>query len=154
MSHRQSHLHEKIADWTRCSCCVTEQRLGYASAYFNFNDCLFAVCKRHATKWLVTGRALLHPAIPDISGYSDFFEAFDHIEPVVAQNQATSSTPALSSADLRTTNRPSAARQRAQARGKRFSGAAGRPSKHAPVRASLRASDPTKARVLIDSTIG
>jgi hypothetical protein len=121
-----NNLHQRISDYSRCPQCVADQRVGYASAYFNYEDQLFAVCKRHATKWLVTGRALLHPSIPDLSEFPDLAYAFDRVEPY----QPSLSTPA----GMGTIPRPpSAARQRAQARAKAPRRVAGRPTPNRPV---------------------
>jgi hypothetical protein len=90
----RNNFHERIADYSRCCQCVTEQRLGFASAYFNCDNVLFAVCKHHCVKWIVTGRSLLHPRIPDLSGYSDLVAAFDLVEPVLPSGGTRASTPA------------------------------------------------------------
>ena len=125
---RASNLHERISDYSRCPQCVSDARLGYASCYFNADDVLFAVCSRHATKWIVTGRALLHPAVPDLSRYSAMIEAFDQVEPVMPTTADHRPKP----------DRPSAARSRASVQLKPISAAGSRPRK---TRAPRPASD-------------
>jgi hypothetical protein len=95
---------------------VTEARLGYPSAYFNADDRLYAVCKRHAVKWYVS-RALQHRAIPDLSEFPDLVAAFDHTEALMPTSSRSSSraTPA----DLpNPVDRPSAGRARPPAHAK------------------------------------
>lgn len=81
---RSSNLHERISDYSRCPCCVVEQRLGFASCYYNDADerC-FAVCSYHKTRWYVS-KALLHPAILDVSRHPQFAKCFDEVEPFAA----------------------------------------------------------------------
>jgi hypothetical protein len=81
MEQRYSNLHQRISDYSRCPYCVTEQRTGFATAYFNFSDKLFAVCGKHAVKWVVTGRGLLHPNIPDLSKYAELVGCFRSVDP-------------------------------------------------------------------------
>lgn len=80
---RTGNLNQRISDYSRCPCCVSEQRLGYANAYFNAAEQLFGVCKRHAVKWYIS-RALLHPAIPDLTEFPHLVAAFDYTEPCVS----------------------------------------------------------------------
>jgi hypothetical protein len=89
-SHRD--FNARISDWPRCPYCVSDDRLGYASAYFNSREQLFAVCKRHAVKWYMS-RALLHPTISDLSQYPDLVAAFDHTEPFASTMVELRSTP-------------------------------------------------------------
>jgi hypothetical protein len=93
-------LHARISDFSPCSQCVSEAQKGFAAAYLNAGDALFGICKRHATKWYVS-RALLPPAIPDLTEYPDLVAVFDPIEPKLQSGANAQLTP----------DRPRAARQ-------------------------------------------
>jgi hypothetical protein len=77
-------LHQRISDFSRCPRCVREARPGFAGGYFNADDKLYGVCARHCTRWLVTGRALLHPEIPDLTGFDHLVAAFAYVEPAAS----------------------------------------------------------------------
>ena len=74
-------LHQRISDFSRCPRCVREARRGFACGYFNAYDKLYGICARHGTRWLVTGRALLHPEIPDLTGFEYLVATFRYVEP-------------------------------------------------------------------------
>jgi hypothetical protein len=81
-------LHQRISDYSRCPECVREARRGFACGYFNVDDKLYGVCARHGTRWLVTGRALLHPEIPDLTGFDHLVAAFAYVEPAASTPEA------------------------------------------------------------------
>jgi hypothetical protein len=74
-------LHHRISDFSRCPECVREAQRGFAGGYFNTDDRLYGFCARHCTRWLVTGRAFLHPEIPDLTGFEHLVAAFRYVEP-------------------------------------------------------------------------
>jgi hypothetical protein len=90
-------LHQRISDFSRCPECVREARRGFACGYFNAYDKLYGVCARHGTRWLVTGRALLHPEITDLTGFEQLVAAFRYVEPVALapERLASRRKPAL-----------------------------------------------------------
>jgi hypothetical protein len=143
---RAGTLHERISDYSRCPQCVADQRVGYAVCYFNYDDQLFAVCKHHATKWLVTGRSLLHPAIPDLSEFPDLAYAFDRVEPY----QPRTGKDWVAPCDPSEPSKPhSAARQRAHSAVRAKPATASRPGKHPPVRPSLSAAGRIKTSTVV-----
>jgi hypothetical protein len=81
-------LHKRISDYSRCPRCVREARRGFACGYFNAYDKLYGVCARHGTRWLITGRALLHPEIPDLMGFDHLIAAFAYVEPAASMPEA------------------------------------------------------------------
>jgi len=79
----QPEPHRRISDWSRCPLCVGEgvqvDGSGFASAYFNFANTLYAVCARHSVRWAVT-RALSMSFIADLDEYPQLAEAFRTVE--------------------------------------------------------------------------
>jgi hypothetical protein len=84
-------LHHRISDFSRCPECVRAAGRGFAGGYFNADDKLYGVCARHRTRWLVTGRALLHPEIPDLTGFEYLVAAFQYVEPAALSPERLSS---------------------------------------------------------------